>query len=357
MFSRFHRLSDPRARSRDGTGIGLALVRELVLLHGGTVEVESRLDVGTRMVVRLPLGGDHLPGVELHDAPPAELGSAAALFAEDAVGWVSIPGAVDEGDHWLTRVAASEAPARVLVVDDNRDMRAYVRQLLEPYFGVDAAADGTEALAAALRRPPDVIVSDVMMPGLDGLGLVRALRADARTRDVPIVLLSARADASGLEALRLGADDYLLKPIGARELVARVRATVQLARLRREAAEARGRLEERARTVADLRAAQRRVVAAGDAERRRIERNLHDGAQQRLLAIQLALDAVGEQLPAGALEHVDAELSRSLRELRELAHGLFPPVLTSDGVAAALHEAARVAGVAVSVSARELGRL
>ncbi len=371
VFSRFHRLSDPRARSRDGTGIGLALVRELVGLHGGTVQARSRVDEGTEMVVRIPRGRDHLPADRCADEPPAgHAVSAAALFAEDAAGWVATSSIVEEGDRWLTKVAASEAPARVLVVDDDHDMRRYVSELLAPCFAVDTAPDGQAALESAVADPPDVIVSDVMMPGLDGLGLVRALRAHERTLDVPIVLLSARADASSLEALRLGADDYLLKPIGARELVARVRATVQLSRLRREAAEARGRLEERSRTerelrrmLADLRAAQRRVVTAGDVERRRIERNLHDGAQQRLLAIQLELDAASARLdadPAAArrsLERVNAELGRSLEELRKLAHGLFPPVLTSDGLPAALRETARHAGVPVSVRAAGVGRL
>jgi signal transduction histidine kinase/DNA-binding response OmpR family regulator/uncharacterized membrane protein len=316
VFSRFHRLSDPRARSHEGTGIGLALVRELVLLHGGTIDAERRPDGGTRMVVRIPRGRAHLPAEELgDDLPVDEVGDAASLFVEDAVGWFGGESPASAKDRWLSAVTAEEGTARVLVVDDNADMRAYLAQVLAPYFQVVTARDGDDALAAALAVAPDVIVSDVMMPGLDGLELVHALRADPRTQQVPIVLLSARADADRLDALRLGADDYLLKPIGARELVARVRATVQLVRVRREAAEARVRLQERAGVERDLRAAHRRVVVAADAERRRIERNLHDGAQQRLIAIRMRLDGIADD-PAnaqGALGPICEELAQAAR--------------------------------------------
>jgi signal transduction histidine kinase len=359
VFSRFHRLSDPRARSHEGTGIGLALVRELVLLHRGTIEADSRPGGGTRMVVRVPRGRAHLPAEELgEDMPVDEIGDAARLFVEDAVGWFGAESPVSRQDRWLSAVTAGEGSARVLVVDDNADMRAYLAQVLAPYFEVVTAQDGDRALAVALAAPPDVIVSDVMMPGLDGLDLVRALRADARTQHVPIVLLSARADADRLDALRLGADDYLLKPIGARELVARVRATVQLFRVRREVAEARGRLEERAGVERDLRAAHRRVVVAADAERRRIERNLHDGAQQRLIAILMRLDAIANDSAntQEALAPICDELARALEELRDLAHGLFPPLLVSDGLEAALDAAARRAGLPVRLDARDIGR-
>jgi signal transduction histidine kinase len=359
VFSRFFRLSDPRARGHDGTGIGLALVREIAHLHGGTVEAHSQPGEGTQMVVRIPRGRAHLPADELDDATPSDrVGDAASLFVEDAVGWFEGPSPAPGEDRWLSAVTAGEAPARVLVVDDNADLRTYLVQLLAPYFEVVTALDGDRALAAAITEPPDVIVSDVMMPGLDGLELVRALRADTRTQDVPIVLLSARAGTDRLDALHLGADDYLLKPVSARELVARVRATVQLFRVRREVAETRGRLEERAGVERDLRAAHRRVVTAADAERRRIERNLHDGAQQRLIAILMQLEAIADD-PAkvtGALGSICDELARALEELRDLAHGLFPPLLVSDGLEAALDAAARRAGLPVRLDARGVGR-
>jgi PAS domain S-box-containing protein len=127
--------------------------------------------------------------------------------------------------------------ARVLVVDDNADMRAYLVRLLSERYQVHAVADGAVALAAALEKPPDLVLADVMMPGMDGFGLLRALRTDPRTREVPVVLLSARAgEEAKVEGLERGADDYLVKPFSARELLARVDTHIELTRLRREAA-------------------------------------------------------------------------------------------------------------------------
>jgi PAS domain S-box-containing protein len=123
------------------------------------------------------------------------------------------------------------------VADDNADMRQYLGRLLGGAFEVEDVADGAAALAAACGRPPDLVLADVMMPGLDGFGLLRELRADPRTRTVPVVLLSARAgEESRVEGLAAGADDYLVKPFSARELLARVGAHLEMARLRREAA-------------------------------------------------------------------------------------------------------------------------
>jgi signal transduction histidine kinase len=126
--------------------------------------------------------------------------------------------------------------ARVLLADDNADMRAYVRRILGTRWSVEAAADGVAALAAARRSPPDLVVADVMMPGLDGFALLRALRAEPATRGVPVILLSARAgEEARVEGLEAGADDYLVKPFSARELVARVATHLQVALLRRAA--------------------------------------------------------------------------------------------------------------------------
>jgi signal transduction histidine kinase len=215
------------------------------------------------------------------------------------------------------------------------------------------------------------VISDVMMPRADGFRLLHDLRSNPRTRDLPVILVSARADPeSTLEALQLGADDYLVKPFGARELVIRIRAVLQSSRIRSENAEARARDEERARSRSELRsllnhlkAAQRRIAAAGDAERRRIERNLHDGAQQRLMAIRLELGLMAESLeldPASAraqLERLRGDLDEALEELRELAHGLYPPLLASDGLPAALTAAARHAAMPVEVNASQVPRL
>jgi PAS domain S-box-containing protein len=150
----------------------------------------------------------------------------------------------------------------VLVTDDNADMRQYLGRLLSTTYEVEEAADGEAALAVARAGPPDLVLADVMMPRLDGFGLLRELRADSRTRTVPVVLLSARAgEESRVEGLAAGADDYLVKPFSARELLARVGAHLEMARVRREAACRESELLARARQT------QEQVVAILDSIR------------------------------------------------------------------------------------------
>jgi signal transduction histidine kinase/DNA-binding response OmpR family regulator len=362
VFERFYRALDSRARTREGLGIGLALVRELVQLHRGSIEARSDACNGTTMIVRVPLGSDHLPSASVAAWDVAGRRGSTALFVAEANGWLHDPPSTpDEALH---------ERLRAVVAEDNADMRAYLRRLLSPDFTVVLARDGTEARELALHDPPSVVISDVMMPGLDGFELVRELRRDPRTRELPIVLLSARGDPeSTLQALKLGADDYIVKPFGARELLARIRSTVDGSRLRAQAAAARGREQERTRRegelralLNDLRAAQRRVAAAGDAERRRIERDLHDGAQQRLTAIRIELGMLEETLDAndpGAAARLHAireQINAALEELRELGHGVYPPLLASDGLHAALAATARRAAIPVMVQGRELAR-
>ncbi|GAB3320778.1 hypothetical protein GCM10027451_41700 [Geodermatophilus aquaeductus] len=245
LFERFTRVSGARARSGEGSGIGLAMVRELVALHGGTVEVDSTPDVGTTFTVTVPLGTAHLPADRLAPAAgeaPA-ISPGATPFVAEALRW--LPSAADDVPASAPGSQGSRA-GRVLVADDNGDMRDYVVRLLAPVHEVRAVADGQAALEAALADPPDLVVSDVMMPRLDGMQLLAALRADPRTSRVPVVLLSARAgQEAAVEGLAAGADDYLVKPFSAQELLARVDAHLQLGRARREA-------EERFTTMADL---------------------------------------------------------------------------------------------------------
>src|SRR5262249_45923691 len=135
-------------------------------------------------------------------------------------------------------LVSGERP-RVLLADDNADMRDYVRRLLGDRFEVETVGDGEAALAAIHDHPPDLVLSDVMMPRLDGAGLATRLRGDPRTSALPIILLSARAgEEARLEGLSAGADDYLTKPFSARELVAHVAANIKVAGIRRESTEA-----------------------------------------------------------------------------------------------------------------------
>lgn len=246
LFERFHRVKGARGRSYEGSGIGLSLVQELVRLHGGTVRAESELDRGSRFIVTIPLGSGHLPADRIAAARTlVSTATRAMAYAEEAERWLpaaeansprggSSSGSVDATDP------SCSSTGRVLLADDNADMREYVRGLLaQAGFAVETVADGEAALRAARARPPDVVLSDVMMPGLDGFGLLRELRGDLHLQTTPVILLSARAgEEARVEGADAGADDYLVKPFSARELVARVHAQVQLAHLRRSSSAA-----------------------------------------------------------------------------------------------------------------------
>ncbi|SDL96196.1 SpoIIE family protein phosphatase [Nonomuraea jiangxiensis] len=236
LFERFHRVESARSRSNEGSGIGLALVKELVDLHGGTITARSTEGEGTAFTICLPFGAAHLPA----ESPAWATGSAAVSttadpYLQEALRWLP----ADDAGAPVTDPAEgtrspSASPVRVLIADDNTDMREYLSRLLtDAGYRVQAVNDGQAALESALAAAPDLVISDVMMPRLDGLSLVGALRADPRTASVPVLLLSARAgQEASIEGLRAGADDYLVKPFSAAELLARVRTKVELARLR-----------------------------------------------------------------------------------------------------------------------------
>jgi signal transduction histidine kinase/DNA-binding response OmpR family regulator len=247
VFERFHRIEGARSRSHEGTGIGLALVRDLVRLHGGEIAVESVEGAGTTFTVSIPTGSAHLPQDRLRSPTGAlETGVRNQSFAIEAMSWLpkTLSAAPCQGYETGERNRmGSEATARVLLVDDNADMREYVARLLRRHWRVDTAADGLEALAAARRVLPNLVLTDVMMPNLDGFGLLHALRNDPRTSGIPVLMLSARAgEESRVEGLARGADDYLIKPFSAKELVARVSTHLELGQLRRAAESDRKRL-------------------------------------------------------------------------------------------------------------------
>lgn len=253
LFERFFRGRAPQSRTHEGSGIGLSLVQELVKLHGGTVQVRSQLGRGTAFTVSLPRGCQHLPADRIGASRKlAGVETGALPFVEEALGWLpnfSRGGQPPQPATPLEHGSRPErdspsASARILVVDDNADMRDYLCRLLGKQWQVDTAPDTSVALEQIARNVPDLVIADIMMPGIDGFGLLRLLRGNPRSSGLPVMLLSARAgEEASEEALRSGADDYVIKPFSARELLARVDARLAQARLRtaerraREAAE------------------------------------------------------------------------------------------------------------------------
>jgi len=214
IFERFYQVDESRRRLTPGTGIGLALAKEITELHGGRIAVQSQPEHGATFTLWLPPGREHLTDTQL-DAGAAALPMPAleALPLEDGAAPTPAPPPTEEAADVTT----------VLVVDDNAELRALVRRGLVARYRVVEAQDGLEALALARAATPDLVVSDVMMPGMDGFQLVEAFRADAELDHVPIVLLTARAESEDrIAGLERGADDYIEKPFSAHELGARV---------------------------------------------------------------------------------------------------------------------------------------
>jgi PAS domain S-box-containing protein len=247
LFDRFHRVEGARGRTHEGTGIGLALVQELAKLHGGTVRAESVCGKGSTFTVTVPLGTAHLPPDKLRaERTTRSTALSVQPYVAEALRWLPDADGGDDAGSGIERPilpepfpVAPSAPgerARILLADDNADMRDYVRRLLNPRYDVRVVASGEEALRVLRAEPPpDLLLSDIMMPCMDGYALLRAIRSDPALADLPVVFLSARAgEEANVEGLEAGADDYLVKPFGARELTARVAGNLEKAQLRRQ---------------------------------------------------------------------------------------------------------------------------
>ncbi|MEU7524156.1 ATP-binding protein [Saccharothrix sp. NPDC042600] len=218
LFERFHRVRGAHGRSHEGSGIGLALVAELVRLLDGTITVESTPGSGSVFTVHVPYG----------EAGPASAPRARstdpAPYLDEALSWTTDP---------RPTPATTGGRDRLLVVEDNHDLRDYLLGLLDGHYDVELAEDGADALDRVRRARPDLVLADVMMPRLDGFGLLAAIRTDPALRDLPVVLLSARAgEEAAAEGFAAGADDYLVKPFSAADLLTRLRANLERARAR-----------------------------------------------------------------------------------------------------------------------------
>lgn len=352
IFERFHRVEGARGRTYEGTGIGLALVQELAKLHGGTVQAESVYGKGSTFIVRVPFGNLHLPHEHVKRQPAAATTLKAAAFVEEALRWLpesnragiseEVPACDDMDDlpaPESVSAGTAESGGRILLADDNADMRNYVKRLLGGRYEIDAVADGMQALIRAREDPPDLILTDVMMPQLDGFGLLKELRSDPKTRNVPIILLSARAgEESKVEGMEAGADDYLIKPFSARELLARVSAHLGMVRLRNQLAQALTRRVSELETL--LKTLQAGITIAEDPDCRNIRVNpamaemagmpagdkilLETGLAATLPPYKLL--AYGKEIPAHQLPLQVA--AREGREIRDVEMDL----LRSDGL-------------------------
>jgi signal transduction histidine kinase len=367
LFERFNRVPNMPSRTQEGSGIGLALVHELVKLHGGSVRTESVVGEGSTFVVSIPFGQSHLASGQLGGSRSLSSTAVGAKpFVEEALRWLPDAAAgsneiVSVHDELLPvpcpPVSVPGVRPRVLVADDNSDMRQYLARLLSEQYEVETVADGQAALQAARKNPPDLIVSDVMMPIVDGFELLRTLRAEKRTRTIPVVLLSARAgEESRVEGIGAGADDYLIKPFSARELLARVSGRLEIARLQRDRetqlresqTELERRVQERTQELLnaseELRELSARILHAQDEERRRIARELHDGAGQLLAALSMeAFNLASERdrlssRGASSLSSIESLVVQMTKDIRTMSHLLYPPLLDEVGLQSALKD-------------------
>ncbi|MCO5951098.1 ATP-binding protein [Mucilaginibacter flavidus] len=245
MFERFHRVENSAGRTHEGTGIGLSLVHELVHLHGGEITVESVEGAGSTFIIHIPVGKYHLPQENVIDTK-RDIDSTAlkSAFIQEAYSLLQDEGKQIAYGEILTQTGdvsghkdfSEDKETNVLIVDDNGDMRAYLKRLLEPYFTITTAVNGSEALDVIKKSKQHLVLSDVMMPVMDGKTMIKILRDDPATRRIPIIFLSARAgNEARIDGLEVGADDYLIKPFSSAELLTKIRAQINITKVREEA--------------------------------------------------------------------------------------------------------------------------
>src|SRR6185437_8440709 len=248
MFERFHRVKGTAGRTYEGTGIGLSLIKELVTLHGGSIEVDSTTakdKAGSTFTVKIPTGKEHLSSKQLIEVNKEVQEAISNLYAQEAEALIEtvtekVNGTEDIG-HRPIVLNGKPAPqlvskrASILIVDDNADMRAYLKTLLEKNYNIIVAKNGKEALEKIHKNPLQLILSDIMMPVMDGIQLLKQIKQNRQTAHIPVILLSARAgEEAKIEGYDIGADDYIVKPFSSKELLARVRAQIKIVELRNE---------------------------------------------------------------------------------------------------------------------------
>jgi len=224
IFDRFYQADDNNTKYQEGTGIGLALAKELVELHHGTITVESEPDKGTTFTLTLPIGKDHFNPEDFISVDEQEEKEGDSIIMVEQEGYPDIISETQGSDEDDDILIQEDAKPLLLIVEDNQDMRYYIRSNISGDFRLTEAEDGEHGYAKAIEKVPDLIISDVMMPKMDGIELCRKLKTDERTSHIPVILLTARASMEDrLEGLETGADDFLTKPFDQQELIVRVR--------------------------------------------------------------------------------------------------------------------------------------
>jgi len=231
IFDRFYQADNTYEHHRQGTGIGLAIAREIVELHHGVIEAVSPRDetMGARFVIRLPMGKAHLKPEEMVESHPApkELAVPRPKVKEDE----EVEFEPAEQEEEIDKEPAAQGKDIILVVEDSPDMRQYIRGALEPEYTVIEAKDGEEGLRRAGEIVPDLIICDIMMPGMDGFEVCRTLKNNIATSHIPVILLTAKAaEESIIQGLETGAADYITKPFSTKILCARIRNLIELRR-------------------------------------------------------------------------------------------------------------------------------
>jgi len=227
IFDRFFQVNSERRQELPGTGIGLALAKELVGLHHGKIEVKSQPGVGSEFIIHLPLAKDHLNPEEIVERTGPDWQKTAAIRSQ----YLVETGEEEPPVPFPMQPGPGQQREIILVVEDSTDMRRFIRESLVDSYLVQEAEDGQIGLDKARDIIPDLIISDVMMPQIDGYELCRVLKTDLRTSHIPIILLSARAaEESVIEGLQTGADDYITKPFNTRILLARIKNLIDLRR-------------------------------------------------------------------------------------------------------------------------------
>jgi DNA-binding response OmpR family regulator/two-component sensor histidine kinase len=222
IFDRFYRVNE--THTTEGTGIGLALTKELVDLHHGTIAVESTPGKGSVFTVTFP--------IERSVYAPNDIAESASLIEKREPAEAE---ASAEEQRAVPSAASADGKPIVLIVEDNADLRAYIREDLQADYAVQEAGNGKMGFECATEVVPDLVISDIMMPEMDGMELCRALKQDLRTSHIPVILLTARAGTdSKIEGLDIGADDYVTKPFETKELNARIRNLIEQRRLLRK---------------------------------------------------------------------------------------------------------------------------